>query len=163
MPDQQAYDASIVDPARIRSYARKIAGQVQGRRPTVTHQYRGIVTRGWIISNYREEGARDSGRFSSWESGHLFFLREDGELMRGQYQVTTDRYDDACDPLRTPDCFELEFLADSDMTWLDRPPADLHYRKVRSSSGEREEMRAKYYLKVHAKGVGLSVALKRLT
>lgn len=123
----------------------------------------GPLTRGWLVSNLREEGARDS-TYGSWEDGQLILLREDGELMTADYHVPMERYDECAAPLSHPNLYEFVHISDHAMTALDRPPSQLHYRKVRSKlSNDREEMRAKYYLTAHAKGVGLSLALKRLS
>lgn len=155
MDREKEYEASIFDPARVRRYAVKVARQANGNIATV--QYGG--TSGWFLGVIIEEGARDS-QHGSWEGGNVFFLRDNGELMIAHFHTAMQYYDDSADPLSSH--LDFRAMSDHELLYMDRPSLGRYRHVQHYSSKDRQEFKPNFRITVHAKGVGISRAIKRI-
>ncbi len=186
MSRQQQYDESQLDSTRITRYAIKVAAALLERgemprpprpprrssevvsrgflgfaRTTITPGDDGGSPRFWIVGARRQRGVFFVNRPGSgtkpygWMGGDSIVLLENGLL---NFAVWRE------DPLNSywtlTDFGEVSGMGLMTLDYADHG----RWRKVRPLRGEqhREELTDNYVLSVHAPGVGLSLALKRL-
>jgi hypothetical protein len=149
----QSYESSTVDTSRVLAYARKVAMVANGSVPAIHCDGQ----TGWILGWIVEGAARGGPLNDNWDEGTLVFLDTSGGLWSGQFWVSVP-----AEPVTGARNLE-PMTQDYDMVRLDRRNT-AQFRRVRSYDGtsSRSEKGTCMELTVHAKGVGLSRALKRL-
>lgn len=180
------YQASQLQPGRLRAYARRVArevtakgrpalqalpvdepveverkifGFVYSRTTTNNRSYLHCWPLGEVVDDDRLSVTREpNGQFSQNRTtrGLAVFLRHDGEILRADLCRTSD----TDNPYQN-----LRIANDSDLCCLDRKQVG-YTKEVRpnASIGEthREHLKNRLVLAVDQKGLGLSLALNRL-
>jgi hypothetical protein len=169
------YESSAFDPESIRRYARKVAQQAQR---TALPYFPGSPNDPiWLLSAAPAEATRSiillgNEQFTTLDQeGVLIGLRPDGTLVSGNYSYGTswaagesERFDEhKIEPLNHT-MFSFRPLPDYMLTYLDVGRDRWHEVRVPNygSTVKREELNQQRYPIVHAKGVGMSRALKEL-
>ncbi len=167
------YHDTVLQPDRLRAFARKVAAEVNGRLPA--RVFSGSVSgalasvRGWEVGRIVEERIVEilldrSGRTRTWsiERGWALLLTTDGLLMSGDY--TLCRGEDPADEAE----WAITPADDARLEWLDRPnrgrdvDVTARHRRGRAELLSPTELSKKYDITVHARGVGASKALSAL-
>ncbi|TFC19892.1 hypothetical protein [Cryobacterium sp. MDB2-10] len=168
----------MLEATRIRAYAKKVARQASvSGRPAMEDRYEGGAV--WFVGAVASEGFWARSAFNPgpprWvesfeERGELYVLSANGDLLASDYGVFAGAVDNPAPAncWATPtQARNLSFrlLADAELTCLDRPNLG-RYADVRpiKKIGEfvRMELRANFRVNVHARGLGLSMALKNI-
>jgi hypothetical protein len=160
MSRYQQYDESQLDANRIARYAVKVAASLRGRSEAPQHGDGGGPGF-WVVGARRERGVfrvgspDGGGGPRGWMSGDSIVLLEDGRLNYAEWHE---------EPLYTPWVVtDFRDVGDLDLIMLDYADHG-RWQRVKPLSGEqhREELSDHYVLSVHARGVALSLGLKRL-
>ena len=153
--DQNAYDSSTFEPARIRRYAQRVARETQRFPQKITESLLG-----WdcgTMWEYKEVvHNRRNGRIERVSiDGESIYLRRDGTLLKARWEAFW------FDGPRSHQA--IVEASDQDLLSLDSRMAD-HRRNTDYGNGMYEEATNSFRrgLAYDTKGVGLSVALKRL-
>jgi hypothetical protein len=165
---QRRYEVSSFDERRLRNYAIKVATEFRHRHLLIcereSESFEDRSTRMWIVAVHRGNGGKrwrtrtTAGRMGITDgimTGHAIVLLEDGSLCAARWEW-----------LGSPDRAKFTDIYPADGSTLmsyDRVDRGRwHDVKPNANEVEREHFESRVILGVHAKGMGVSLALKRL-